>query len=333
MKTNLFSLLFFLIIVHFSFSETIRGQVRDIVIIDAEPGRVSEVTLSSESMFAIVLNRQESGPVRIQLEVRIPETLRSHPSIFALFFYNNITPAPERNISNYRGNLIKYAVLPSRQSVHFIDIFLKHQPTRAEIIPGTETITPRDFRGSPLPMLITMLPVMKGMPNHLLNETVRVRITPFFPESAYLTINVFERSRSAPDGRGSRISDYRLFIDNTPHNPGSNLRLPVGLRRVRIEKDGYTAFEESIVIRSNENNTITALLTSELPHVLIQAPPETEIFINGRLQTQREFSNLAAGEHTFVFRLGEYSISRRITLERNKRYLIDLLLDITVTEF
>ncbi|MCL2791984.1 MAG: hypothetical protein FWD87_02735 [Spirochaetaceae bacterium] len=330
MKTTVLSLLFFLIVLQFSFSDNIRGPVKRITTIDSGP--IGEIILSSEDIFAIVLDNEDLMPVRIQLEVILSDTLRNNPNTFALFFYNNLTPAPRADISNYTGNLVKHIVLP-RRNRHFIDIHLQRQPARSEIIPGTDIIVPRDFRGSIFPIVVAMLPIMKGIPSHLLNETINVRITPFFSDRGSLTVNVFERSNSPHEHGSNRVTDFRLFIDNTLYESSENIILPIGIRRVRIEKNGYTTFEESILINNNEKNTLTAHLTREQPHVIIQAPREAQIFINGVQHRQREFSNLGVGEHTFVFIIGEYSISRRITLERGKRYLIDILLDIDVTEF
>ena len=333
MKIKLLSLLFLFIVLQLSFSDNIRGQVKSIVTIDSVPYRADEISLSSENIFAIVLNNREIQPIKIQLEIRLSETLRDYPNTFALFFYNNVTPLPGENISNYRGNLVKYVVLP-RTSKHFIDIYIAKQPTRSELIPGTDNIFPGDFKNSFFPMFVTMLPVMKGIPNQLLNESITVKVTPFFPEVGTLSINVFERTRSSSSGSNlNRLTDYKLYIDNNLHNNSDNIVLPTGIKRVRIEKDGYNTFQESVVIRNNEKSSITAYLTNESPYLIIQAPPEAEIFINGIHYRQREFSNLSVGEHTLVFKLGEYSISRKIRLENGKRYLIDILLDIDIREY
>jgi len=332
MKTKVLLLPFFLIVLQLSFSDNIIGQLKGITVIDSESDKSNEVILSSEDIFAIVLDKNEFEPVKIQLEIWLSETLKEYPNTFALFFYNSITPLPTEDISSYKGDLVKYIVLP-KKSKHFIDIYLKHQPSRNEIIPGTDNITPKDFKNSFFPIVVAMLPVMKGIPDKLLNETIKIKISPFFSENGSLAINVFEKNNSSSDNNLNKISDYKLYIDNNLIEYSDNLVLPTGIRKVRIEKEGYITFEESIVLKSNEKNSLTAYLTRELPYVVIQAPPEAEIFINGIYYKQREFSNLKIGEYTFVFKLGEYSISRKIKLEKSKRYLIDLLLDIDIKEY
>ena len=332
MKIKVLLLLFFLIVPQLSFSDNIIGQLKKITIIDSGPDNIDEVILSSENYFAILLEKKEFEPVKIQLEMWFSETLKEYPDTFALFFYNNITPFPTEDISSYSGDLVKYIVLP-KKSKHFIDIYFKHNPTRNEIIPGTDYITPKEFKNSSFPLLIAMLPVMKGIPDKLLDETIKIKISPFFSENGTLAINVFEKSNSSSDNSLNKITEYKLYIDNNIYENSDNLVLPTGIRKVRIEKEGYITFEESIILKSNEKNNLSAYLTRELPYVVIQAPPEAEIFIDGALYKQREFSNLKIGEHTFVFKLGEYSISRKIKLEKSKRYLVDLLLDIDIKEY
>jgi len=332
MKTKVLLLLFFLIVLQLSYSDNIIGQLKGITIIDSESDKINEMVLSSEDFFAILLDKEEFEPVKIQLEIKLSETLKEYPNTFALFFYNNITPSPKEDISSYNGDLVKYIVLP-KKSKHFIEIYLKNPPTRNEIIPGTDYITQKDFKKSFFPILVAMLPVMKGIPDKLLDETIKIKISPFFSENGNLTINIFEKNNSSADNNLNKITDYKLYIDNNLYEDSDNLVLATGIRKVRIEKEGYITFEESIVIKSNEKNSLTANLTSELPYVAIQAPPEADIFIDNVHYKQREFTNLKAGEYTFVFKLGEYSISRKIKLEKSKKYLIDLLLDIDITDY
>ena len=324
--------LFFLIILQPSFSDNIIGHLKGITTIDSEADKIEEIILSSENFFAIVLDNKDSEPVKIQLEIKLSETLKAYPDTFALFFYNNVTPFPKADISDYKGDLVKYIVLP-RKSKHFIDIYFKKQPTRGEIIPGTDIIIPGDFKKSFFPLFVAMLPVMKGIPDKLLNETIKIKISPFFPENGNLAITVFEKNNSSSDNNLTEITDYKLYIDNKLYNNNENLILPTGIRKVRIEKNGYITFEESVLLKNNEKNSLTAYLTRELPYLVIQAPPEAEIFIDSIHYKQREFSNLKIGEHTIIFKLGEYSISRKIKLEKSKRYVIDMLLDIDIKEY
>ncbi len=332
MKTKVLSLLFSLIVLQLSFSDNIRGQIKGISVIDSEQGKTDEIILSSENIFAIVMEKNEFEPVKIQLEIRLSETLKEYPNTFALFFYNNILPLPTEDVSSYKGDLVKYIVLPEK-SRHFIDIYFTKKPARGEVIPGTDIIVPDDFKKSFFPMLVVLLPVMKGIPDKLLTENIKVKVSPFFSENGNLSINVFEKNNSSSDSNSNKITDYTLYIDNKSYKNSENIVLPLGIKKLKIEKEGYLAFEQSVVIKSNEKNSITAYLTRELPYVVIQAPPEAEIFIDGTHFKQREFSNLKIGEHTLVFKLGEYSISKKIKLEKSKRYLIDLLLDIDITEY
>ena len=333
MKTKVLSLLFFLIVLQLSFSDNITGKLKGKITIDpVYYGPIEEIILSSEDIFAIIIPGEEYKPVKIQLEIKLSETLREYPHTFALFFYNNVTPFPDIDTSNYKGDLVKYIVL-QKGSKHFIDIYLQHQPSRNEIIPGTDIIVPGDFKNSFSQIAVTLLPVMKGIPDKLLTEKVTVKLTPFFPDKGNLTIDVFEKNNSSSNNNSNKITDYKLYIDNKLYEDSNNLVLPTGLIKVKIEKEGYITFEESFLVQSNEKNTLSAYLTRELPYVIIHAPPEAEIFIDGTHYKQRDFSNLKIGEHTFVFKLGEYSISRKIKLEKSKKYLIDLLLDIDVKEY
>jgi len=321
--------LFLTLLLFFSsqvYSENIRGPVRNIAVINQELSKTDEISISPEDIIAFQLDNNSSLPVKIQMEIRLSETLREYPSNFALFVYNNISPEPATEISSYIGDTVKYFVL-SDKSRFYVEFYFSAKPSRNEIIPGTQILAPDDFKKSFFPLLLTVLPVMKGIPDVLLDETIKIKTVFIYPDKGDLLVNVFEGKKNGSD----KIKDFKLFIDNKPYENTENISLSTGVKKIRIEKEGFIPFEQSVVINRNEKSTISAVLVKKMPHVVILAPSEAEVYFDGNLTSQKELTNLNEGEHTIIFKLGQYSLSRKMALENGKKYTINLLLDIDVT--
>ncbi|MDX9799863.1 MAG: hypothetical protein RBT69_00855 [Spirochaetia bacterium] len=325
MKINTLILTLLLLLSHPVFSENIRGPVKNIAVINQELSKIDEINLSPEDIFAFQLDKNSALPVKIQLEIRLSEKLREYPSTFALFVYNNITPVPSNEISSYNGNSVKYFILPDK-SRYYIELFFTAKPSRNDILPGTEILIPDDFKKSFFPLLMTVLPVMKGIPDALLDENIRIKAVFFYQDKGDLTINVFEDKKNRTD----KISDFTLFIDNKSYDNAENINLSTGIKKIRIEKEGFLPFEQSVVINRNEKSTVSVVLVKKMPQVVILAPAEAEVFIDGNLTSQKELTTLNEGEHTIIFKLGQYSLSRKLNLENGKKYTVNLLLDIDV---
>jgi len=314
------------------FSDNIRGPINSVSSVDSYLNNTSEFTVTPEQIIALNQDNAGNVPVKLQMEIRLSETLKSFPNSFALFFYNNIDPEPDNSIISYKGDLVKYIVLPEK-SRHYVELYFENKPSRSDIIPGTDIITPDEFKKTSFPMLLSVLPVMKGIPDKLLDEKIRIKITAFYPDKGELFLNIFEKQNNSAESNSTPVSDYTLFIDNRLF---SGLTFPLtmnaGVKKIRIEKEGFLTYEQSVTINKNEKNTLNIYLIKKAPHVVIHAPSEAEVFIDGNLYKQKEIANLAEGEHTIIFKLGEYSLSRKFTAENGKKYVINLFLDIDITE-
>ncbi len=325
MRINTLFLTLLLLLSSQVFSENIRGPVRNITVINQELSKTDEISISPEDIIAFQLDKNNSLPVKIQMEIRLSETLREYPSTFALFVYNNISPAPSNEVSSYIGNTVKYFVLPDK-SRFYVEFYFTANPSRNEIIPGTQILAPDDFKKSFFPLLLTVLPVMKGIPDMLLDETIKIKTVFFYPDKGDLLVSVFEGKKNGSE----KTKDFNLFIDNKSYDNAEYISLSTGVKKIRIEKEGYIPFEQSVVINRNEKSTFSAVLVKKMPHIVILAPTEAEVFIDGNLTSQKELTNLNEGEHTIIFKLGQYSLSRKMTLENGKKYTVNLLLDIDV---
>ncbi len=329
---RLYILLFLLFIVSQTmFSDNIRGPFKNIVSFSHKTAGAVEIEIEPEELFALVPSSEADIPEKIQLEIRPSARLNQYPGTFALFYYNSVEPEPDKEISSYTGNLVKYFVLPEKNR-YYIDIYPQASFQKKEVIPGTDYLSVNSNKIL-LPSLLTILPVMKGIPDGLLSEKLKIRISFVYPDRGSLSLRIYEKDSAGSNGSFTESSGHVLYINNIVYSDAENIVLDTGIKKIRIEKEGFVPFEQSIIINKNEKNSATIYLTRLSPVLTIFAPSEAEIYLNGEaVESGKEIKNIPAGEHTIIYKLGQYSLSRKFMVENGKRYSINLLLDIDITE-
>ena len=313
----------------FIYSENIRGPV--INIIDAEKlsdaHSAVEFDLSAEELFAISPDFSNL-PDKISIEIRSTETIKRFRDSFALYSYTNVTPGPSITNKSYTGNYTESAVIPDRTRF-FIDILLNSSLSANTSVKGTKILDYSNVKEKK-PFMFTILPVMKGVPDYLFSEKFKIKIKTDWPDKGKLSLKVFTYQSSNTDKK--EVNDFSLLIDGKNYNSADKIVLNTGIHSVSVLKKGFIEHKENINVETNEIKSLEVLLKPNNPHITVFSPDESILYIDGKVRNSKKISSLLPGEHTIVFKLGEYSLSRTIELEEGKNYVINMLLDIEVKE-
>jgi hypothetical protein len=307
----------------FSYSENIRGPI--VKIIDTEAlnnNRVTEFDISPEELFAFSPDFNHL-PDKISLEIRSSDKIKQFRDSFSIYSYNRVSPMPDIDKKSYTGKYFKSYLIPDRTRF-FVDIIFNKDYLNDNRLKGTEVL---DFTGEiDSPIMMTILPVMKGVPDYLFLEKFRIKISTEWPESGKLELKVFA------DSKNKEIFEYDLFIDGKKLEYEPKFILNTGIHNISINKKGFIAYKEDVTIKTNEKRVHEIVLKRNNPEITIFSPDESVLYIDGNIQNTKKIKNLFPGEHTILFKLGEYSLSRKISLEEGKKYVVNLLLDIEINE-
>jgi hypothetical protein len=214
-----------------------------------------------------------------------------------------------------------------------------------------------------VPLLAQIVPVMKGLPERAMRARFRVTATPLIRNIGALRLFLLH-----PDGTLiTDPRDYDLEVrldggslatagenaggtagDTSGGGPGGadgddrgddrsrlgeEITLLPGLHRVAVRSE---EFENESLTFGVERGRVTDLrveLQRPRSTLRVDAPEPAELFVNGeRVGEGRRSLSLPPGEHTLLFRLGDYSVSRKIVIEPKQDYEISLSLDILVRE-
>jgi hypothetical protein len=323
--------LFAILIGFVSFSvtaENLRGPVRAIRTVTTDPVSVS-TGVNDIAVFGL------GEPTRfvkaLRLEVRIPPDAREFSGGLALYLYQDLSPSPEERVMTLRGTRVFFEGLPNARRF-FVVI-----PTRrdhgisssADTFVVEPTVAPDAF-----PVAFAILPAMKGLPEAV--ETARFSIEArqvLFNEGA-LRLDIVDSAGNAVEVSEGTRRQFRVRLNGeTLQYDTREVVLTPGLHEVELVSDIYENRNVTVGVERGTVTSVVLELVRPQSRLRIEAPQGSEVFLDGtRLEDPRGEVTVEPGQHTVLFRVGDYTVSRSITVEPKRDYNISLSLDILVNE-
>lgn len=304
-------------------AENIRGPLRANETVSATNTGASAV-LGIDDLLGLSLEDKHHFINGIEVVVQIPPSARQYPNLIALFIYKNVHPTPSAGTVEYTGSRAAFVVLPSAPRA-YIDI-----PIHEGTVGGSAatTVIPSVVRPEEFPLILSILPVAKGLPSGVSESTFSVSVAPILADRGLLRLDI-------TDNGGPPKNSYSLSIDDEPVTPQSDgYVLSSGLHHLQITSDSYKSIYRTFGIDKGQTTRIALRLESVVPRLSFEAPQTAEIFLDGRKldPVPRTPIEVSEGEHTVIVRVGNYSLTKKFTVVRGKSYKISLFLDILVQE-
>ncbi len=302
--------------------DSIRGPL--VAIVTPKPDQPVILTIGLEDLVAVLPPADLSMIDGIEIEVRIPPVIRQYRDSFAWYLYKSVEPLPSLSLRSYTGTRSAFELIPTGIKVFYL-VPLRKAHTMAGGL-GT-VLLPFPVLPEEMPLFMTILPVMKGIPPEAIAGRFEIAIRAVSAPSGSLILRIHETSPSA--------GSYSVMIDEKPFaGIDGKVVLPIGIHHLRIESSGYQNINLSFGIEQGVLTELDVTLIPLVPMVSIEAPKGTQIFFDGKRfegQTAVPFE-VTEGPHTVVFTVGEYTLSRKFTAEKGKTYSISILLDIAIQE-
>ncbi|GAB1432538.1 hypothetical protein MASR2M29_11630 [Spirochaetota bacterium] len=297
------------------FAQNLRTELADLVRIPSPDDEAATIILHYNDAVAILY---PENPVFIQgmeFELRIPKAFYGLESSIAWSVYSNLSPQPSKHNLDYAAKLVSTQPLPSRVSMNLIlPIVERHGITSgpfARIIPTV--IGEKNF-----PLIFKLSPIGKGISPAMEKAEFKLILRPVLGDEGALKLSVV-----FPDGAEPVIPS--VFIDDKKTDyPQELILLRKGPRVLRVKAEGY---KEEILTLSMEPGKIVSANISLVPNqpiFIIRVPAGALVSLNGHNVEPDLFGGFAVepGEHTISIKLGDYSMSRKITAQRGKVYNI-----------
>ena len=301
----------------------LRGRV--VGFLDAEKPE-SSVQMRLETIIILEYPEEKGLVDSLEIEISVPPEIRRYRDSFAFYIYKDLRPSPSADRNSYSGKDILFAVVPST-SKFFISIPLVETASASagfNTVAADEIVPGKDF-----PLALTVLPVMKGIPADLYDKDFSIRIKPVFADAGLVNVSV------TAEEEGSVFEDPSIIIDGEPVDlPAADIRLDPGIHTLAVSAEGYETFESSFAVQKGTVQTVSAVLKTAQPKVYFEGPDASEVFLDGKpidyVPGKPVFTD--PGDHIVLFQIGEYSLSKKFSVQGGKSYKISLFFDILVKE-
>lgn len=310
------TLLLLLLIISFQFLHAVSIRGNKVYIADGD------VTFGLNDLVAVDLreNRFTEG---IELSFTLPGEFIQYRDSFAVTIYSDLNRYPSSEIYSYTGRKIFFAVLPAVKKM-YIDIPVR-QDLKAASSFGTyvlDTVIKKDS----FPLLIKIEPVMKGIPSSLLSKVFTLKLKKILSNEGAVSLKV---------DTGGKDSSYSVFIDGKQVKDIANIPLLIsGFHQLSIKSEYFKEYNAKFAVKPGETTELNVALTPYNPTVQFDFPEGSKAFLDGKkLETPPGAKNsISPGEHMISISIGDYNISKKFTVKKDKFYKISLFLDIFIKE-
>lgn len=321
MSRPFISLLLFVLSIASVYSENIRGKTTGTLQINGpavefKPEEQVIITHPDE-----ILAFQEG----IEIQVEIPPSLREFRNSFALMIYKDISLDSEGNRNEYRGTKIHMELIPARERTFVRIPFSKTHEITGDAL---TSVLSTPINAEQFPLLVTVLPIMKGIPDTAFSRKLIIRTVPIWKNEGSLRVNITNLSEDSEE-------TVEVTVDKTTIELNKAVKLPAGIHKVRVASTHAPAIEQTIAVEPGEEITLNLELDYSPPELTIHIPQGVIIRLDGRpieVDDTVEVIEVAPGNHSISYTLGELEVSRNFIVQSGSKMNINLFIDVEITE-
>ncbi len=309
------------------YAETVRGSLVGVLEVEDEEGTES-VEFRPEGVVGVRLSPGLRFLEGVQLEISIPQAAREVAGGLGLYVYAAPTASLDGTTETREGRRLFFLPLPARSRVLIqVPVSEDHDFRQTADVYVASPAGQDSF-----PLVAQIVPVMKGLPGRAATARFEIAAKPLIRNIGAVRIFLVH-----PDGTLiSDLSEYEITTTldgDAVERLDSEFTLLPGLHRVQVTSD---TFENEGLTFGVERGRVTELrieLQRPRSTVRVEAPEVAELFVDGeRIGEGRGSLTLPPGEHTLLFRMGDYTVSRKLVIEPKQDYEISLTLDILISE-
>lgn len=304
------------------YAENIRGPISGTLILD-NINENRSVNTSVEHLTGIVIKNISPLIQGIKLSVRSSDEMVIYKNSFALYLYKNLDKDFSEEENSYRGSQAFMRFLPFNDDLNvLIPLSSDHtlSPDRSSFLMA-DSDQIEEF-----PLLISILPITKGIPDAAYNKEITIDLTPVYFKKGLLVLNIM-------NDRAEEISEgVRISIDGKSYDwPNGPYLLNTGLHTLTIRTEDGS--EESIPFSLDAGQTLNMdhVLQYQLPLLSIEVMEGLSVYLDGKILSKTEMENaleIQPGGHSIRVELGDFKMSRDFTAEMQQRITITMIPEI-----
>jgi hypothetical protein len=260
----------------------------------------------------------------VELELSAPQAWLAHRGSLAMELYAELNRMPSPGINDLEGRRVAFEPLPNRiKMIYQIPVRRSHGlRTSPYVTVLGNTVLPAGF-----PVVFKLLPIIKGINEELENMQFVLSARPILGDEGAVRFNF--RYPALMQGRPFIV----LIDDAVVENIAEEQLLKEGEHHLVVLSDDYRNENRRFMVEKAKRLDIVVELQDPTPLIIFEAPGNAFIFLNNN-PVSRDSGPIPvdAGVHEAKFQVGDYTLTRTITVERGKTYRIALSVGIDIEE-
>jgi len=303
-----------------AFGENVRGRIAGTI-----SGTSEGLSFRPEEL--VVIEAGDVPDLQAGLEIRldIPAGLSRYQNSFALLVYRSVSPDPVPETQLYRGTRVYMRLLPTRDAM-FLRIPFGEQ---SQVTGDAYTdVLPVPLDEEDFPLMVTILPVMKGVPDSAFAQQCSIRAESLWKNEGTLSVDVANTS-------GDPEEDIAIFIDGNQVERSESVVVEAGLHRVRITSSHAPSIEQTVAVEPGQRKTLSVELDYRSPQMKISLPAGAVVFLDGEEIVDDGPSltvDIEPGDHQVTYKLGDFEVSRPFPVLPRGKLTIELIVDIDIVD-
>jgi hypothetical protein len=259
----------------------------------------------------------------VELELSAPQLWLSHRGSLAMAVYADLDRAPAPGTADIQARRTSFEPLPNKiQMVYQVPVRAAHGLRSSPYVTVLAGIPPDSF-----PLLFQITPVIKGLSAELENMVFQLTAKPILSDEGAVRIQA--RYPEHLQGRPFTV----LVDDVLIENPAEERLLKEGEHHLMVLSDDYRNESRLFMVERAKTLELAIQLQDPSPLLIFEGPENARIFLNERpVPNTAEPVMVEPGVHEVTFQVGDYTITRSVTVLRGKTYRMALAVDINVSE-
>jgi hypothetical protein len=293
-----------------------------------------EITQDKAAKVSVPLGYNGSALVRlgedirffrgIELEIAAPQLWLSYRGSLAMAVYADLDKVPPPGIADIQARRIAFEPLPNKiQIAYQIPIQSSHGLRSSPYVSVLDGfVAPESF-----PILFRIIPVIKGLSEELETIVFQLSVKPVLSDEGAVRLN-YRYPEQLPG------KPFTILIDDIViENPAGERLLKEGEHHLIVLSDDYRNESRRFMVERAKVLDLTIELQDPTPLMIFEGPENALIFLNEKpVSAALGPVPLDPGVHEVKYQVGDYTISRSITVQRGKTYRMALSVDITLSE-
>jgi len=305
-------------------AESFRSLLEGTLELSVDSPEGSSVNLAYNGSALISLGRGSRFFRGIELELSAPQAWLAQRGSLAMLIYAELDRLPSPGVNNLEGRRIAFDSLPNKiKMIYQIPVRRSHglRTTPYATVPADTTL-PASF-----PLLFKLMPIVKGLSEEVENMHFVLSARPILADEGAVKFNVRypEQLRDKP---------FMVLIDDVVmNNMAEEQILKEGEHHLVILSEDYRNENRRFMVERAKRLDIVINLQDPTPLIIFEAPGNARIFLNNH-PVVRENGPIPVepGVHEAKFQVGDYTLTRNITIQRGKTYRIALAVGIDIEE-